>query len=154
MCVAVTAKARLPTVDSLTGGTTRRLALVEPNGVFVDQASRRHGSADRGNVEHRHVEPCAPGQLVCNEFVPEPATRKIVLLEVARETIGSVMSQKKKNWISDETYAAIREKSEAKGKDKNGYQEMKAEVQRKLRVDKQQQLEGMCVDRQRVGTSM
>jgi len=105
-------------------------------------------------VEQRHVEPCTPEQPVCNEFVPESATRKIVLLEVARETIGSVMSQKKKNWISDETYAAIREKSDAKGKDKNGYQELKAEVQRKLRVDKQQQLKGMCVDRQRVGTSM
>jgi len=38
---------------------------------------------------------------------------KIVLLEVARETIGSVKSQKKKKWISDETYAAIREKREA-----------------------------------------
>ena len=53
MCGAATAKARLPTVDSLTGGTTRRLALVEPNGVFVDQVRRRHESADRGNVEHR-----------------------------------------------------------------------------------------------------
>ena len=29
MCGAATAKARLPTVESLTGGTTRRLALVE-----------------------------------------------------------------------------------------------------------------------------
>jgi len=29
MCGAATAKARLPTVDSLTGDTTRRLALVE-----------------------------------------------------------------------------------------------------------------------------
>ena len=48
MCGAATAKARLPTVDSLTGGTTRpRLALVEPNGVFVDQASRRHHSDNK-----------------------------------------------------------------------------------------------------------
>jgi len=29
ICGAATAKARLPTVDSLTGGTTRRLALAE-----------------------------------------------------------------------------------------------------------------------------
>jgi len=29
MCGAATAKARLPTVDSVTGGTTRRLALLE-----------------------------------------------------------------------------------------------------------------------------
>jgi len=53
---------------------------------------------------------------------------------------------KKKKWISDATYAAIREKKEAKGKDKKRYKELKAEVQRKLRVDKQQQLEGMCVE--------
>ena len=49
-------------------------------------------------------------------------------------------------WISDATCAAIREKREAKGKDKKRYQELKAEVQRKLRVDKQQQLEGMCME--------
>ena len=40
MCGAATAKARLPTVERLTGGATRRLELVER--VFVDQASRRH----------------------------------------------------------------------------------------------------------------
>jgi len=40
----------------------------------------------------------------------------------------------------------MREKREAKGKDKNRYQELKAKVERKLRVDKQQQLEGMCVE--------
>jgi len=39
-------------------------------------------------------------------------------------------------WISDETFAAIREKREAKCKDKNRYQELEAGVQRKLRVDK------------------
>ena len=65
---------------------------------------------------------------------------------MARETIGSVKSQKKKKWISDETYAAIRKKREEKGKDKNRYQELKAEVQRMLRVDEQQQLEGMCME--------
>jgi len=50
---------------------------------------------------------------------------------VARETIGSVRSQNKKKWISGETYATIKEKREVKGKDKNRYQELKAEVQRK-----------------------
>jgi len=65
-----------------------------------------------------------------NEVTPEDPCKgtKTVLLEVARETIGSVESQKKKKWIYDETYAAIREKREAKGKDKNRYQELKAEV--------------------------
>jgi len=37
-------------------------------------------------------------------------------------------SRKKKKWISDETYATISERGEAKGKDKNRYQELKAEV--------------------------
>ena len=72
-----------------------------------------------------------------NEVTPEDLWKgtKTVLLEVAIETIASIKSQKKQKWISVETYAAIREKREAKGKDKNRYQELKAEVQRKLRVD-------------------
>jgi len=37
-------------------------------------------------------------------------------------------------------------KREAKNKDKNRYQEPEAGAQRKLRVDKQQQLEGMWVE--------
>jgi len=83
-----------------------------------------------------------------NEVTPEDLWKgtKTVLLEVARETIRSVKSQKKKKWISDETYAEIRETREAKGKDKNRYQELKAEVQKKLGTDKQQQLEGMCME--------
>jgi len=71
---------------------------------------------------------------------------KTVLLKVAREMIGSVKSQKKKKWISDTTCAAIREKREAKGKDKKRYKELKAEVQRQLRVDQQQQLEDTCME--------
>jgi len=49
-----------------------------------------------------------------NEVTPEDLRKgtKTVLLEVARETIGSVKSQKKKKWISDDTYAVIREKRE------------------------------------------
>ena len=64
-----------------------------------------------------------------DEVIPEDLwkgakTRSFLRLEAARETIGCVKSQKKKKWISDETFAAIREKREAKGKDKNGYQEL------------------------------
>ena len=46
----------------------------------------------------------------------------------------------------------IREKREAKGKDKNRYQELKADVQKKFRVDKQQQLEGMCAELEAANT--
>jgi len=35
---------------------------------------------------------------------------KTVLLEVAREMIGSIKSQLKKKWISDKTFAAIGDK--------------------------------------------
>jgi len=40
-----------------------------------------------------------------DEITPEDLWKdtKTVLLEVARETIGSVKSQKKKKWISDDT---------------------------------------------------
>jgi len=40
-----------------------------------------------------------------NEVTPEDLWKgiKTVLLEVARETTGSVKSQKKKKWISDDT---------------------------------------------------
>ena len=66
--------------------------------------------------------------------------------------VVSRKSQKKKKWISDDTYAVIRKKSEAKGKDTNRYQELKAEVQKKLRVDKQQQLEDMCAELEAANT--
>jgi len=53
-----------------------------------------------------------------NEVTPEDLWKgtKTVLLEVARKTIGSVKSYKKKKWISDETYAAIREREKQKAK--------------------------------------
>ena len=67
-CGAATAKAQLPRVDSLTGGTTRRLVLVERSVRRPGKSSTR--SADRGNVVHRQWrqrefkvggdEPCEP----------------------------------------------------------------------------------------------
>ena len=60
--------------------------------------------------------------------------------------IRQVAEEKEMDTVSDDTYAIIREKREAKGKDKNRYQELKAEVQKELRVDKQRQLEGMCAE--------
>ena len=54
--------------------------------------------------------------------------------------------KRKRKWISANTYAVVREKREANSKNKHRYQELKAEAQKKLRVDKQQQLEGMCAE--------
>jgi len=64
----------------------------------------------------------------------------------SRSWLDPLSRMQKKKWISDDTYAVIREKREAKDKDKNRHQELKAEVQKKLRVDKQKQLEGMCTE--------
>ena len=50
--------------------------------MLVDQASRRHGSADAGNVEHRHAEPCTPEQPACTEFIPEPVAAKTLTCRV------------------------------------------------------------------------
>ena len=58
-----------------------------------------------------------------NEVTPEHFWKGTKKLELARETFGSVKLQKKKKWISDATYTAIREKREAKGKDNNRYKE-------------------------------
>jgi len=54
-----------------------------------------------------------------DEVTPEDLWKgtKTVLLEVASEMIGSVKSQKKNKWISDETYAPIRERDEQKATD-------------------------------------
>ena len=43
-------------------------------------------------------------------------------------------------------------KETGRSKDKNRYQELKAEVQKKLKVDKQQQLEGMCAELEAANT--
>jgi len=62
MCGVATAKARLPTVDSLTVGISRT------------ECSSIRQVVDLGNVVHRHAEPCTPEQPACTEFVPEPAS--------------------------------------------------------------------------------
>ena len=51
-----------------------------------------------------------------NKVTPEDLWKgtNTVLLERTRETVLSVKSQKQTKWISDETYAAIREKKKRK----------------------------------------
>ena len=72
-------------------------------------------------------------------------TTKTVLIDTAKEIVGYVDTrQKRKTWITDETFSVIRAKREAKSTDALKYKELKAEVQRKLRQDKQQQLNAVC----------
>ena len=55
--------------------------------------------------------------------------------------------------ISDDTYAVIREREKQKAKIRTDImQKRKAEVQKKLIVDKQQQLEGMCAELEAANT--
>jgi hypothetical protein len=69
---------------------------------------------------------------------------KEILLEVASEILGSTMATKKKTWISAETFSLIKEKRESKNQDISRYRVLKADVQRRLRKDKQKQLDDMC----------
>jgi len=50
------------------------------------------------------------------------------------------------NLPHDKTYAAIRKKREAKGKDKNRCQELKAEDRKSSECINSKQLEGMCME--------
>ena len=71
---------------------------------------------------------------------------KTVLHEVAEATVGYKKKQKCKSWITNETYKLIMEKREAKTRDNERYGELKGEVQRRIREDKQKQIEDMCED--------
>jgi hypothetical protein len=69
---------------------------------------------------------------------------KEILLDTAKEVVGFKKRVSKKTWISSDTFELINEKREAKHKDPVKYKELKAEVQRRLRLDKQKQIEDMC----------
>jgi len=71
---------------------------------------------------------------------------KEILLEVAKETVGSAKVTRRTTWISDETFSLIKEKWEAKNHNIKRCHELKVDVQRRLRKDKQRQLDDMCVD--------
>ena len=71
-------------------------------------------------------------------------TTKKILLERAQETIGYRERQKKKTWITDSMYVLIKAKREAKMRDREKYKDFKKEVQKKVRIDKQKQIEEIC----------
>ena len=69
---AMNGKARLRTVDSLTGGTTRRWS--QQNATLVDQVDQRRGRVDRGKMERLHVGPCTSEQRACTVCALGPTT--------------------------------------------------------------------------------
>jgi hypothetical protein len=69
---------------------------------------------------------------------------KEVLLTAAEEIVGYKKRDKEKHWITEETHKLIIKKREAKQRDREEYKERKAEKQRLLRRDKQNQMEEMC----------
>lgn len=71
---------------------------------------------------------------------------KTVLLDVANDIIGHVNKKQKKTWITDETLRLIEENRDWKKKDPSKYKQLKTEVQKGLRVDKQRQLDEICDD--------
>ena len=80
------------------------------------------------------------------ERTPEELWKEVktTLLKSARTTIGYKKKQLQNSWISNETVEMIKAKREANIKDREKYKELKKEVQKKLREDKQKQIEGMC----------
>ncbi|CAF2370343.1 unnamed protein product [Rotaria sp. Silwood2] len=71
-------------------------------------------------------------------------TVKTVLMETARDIVGYKKQEKHKSWISAQTMEMIKEQREMKQKDPTKYKKLKAEVQKKLRQDKQNQLNELC----------
>ena len=69
---AATGKARLPTVDSLIGGTTRRPE--SANEESVDPADQRRGQVVQGKLARLHAELCASKQPTCTVCALGPAT--------------------------------------------------------------------------------
>jgi len=57
-----------------------------------------------------------------------------------------VKKKQKKNWITDETLRLIEEKRDCRGRDPSKYKELKTEVQKKLRFDKQRQIDEIFDD--------
>src|ERR1043165_6219074 len=76
---------------------------------------------------------------------------KTILLDVAEATIGYKKKQKCKPWITNETYELITEKRAARNRDKERYRALKGEVQKRIREDKQQQIETMCEESNKRG---
>jgi hypothetical protein len=69
---------------------------------------------------------------------------KEIMLDVAKDTVGYKKHTSRKSWISNDAFRLIKEKRESKQSDPARYKELKAQVQRRLRLDKQKQLDGMC----------
>lgn len=77
-------------------------------------------------------------------------------LEDAAREILSCQEKKKKQWISDETWELIKEKRAVKNKDEEQYKVLNKEVQRKLRKDRQDDIDRLCEDlerNERIGNS-
>ena len=71
-------------------------------------------------------------------------TVKLVLIDTARDIVGYKKQGKHKSRISSETMELIKEKRAMKNKDQSKYKVLKAQVQKKLRQDKQKQLNDLC----------
>ena len=69
---------------------------------------------------------------------------KSVLIDTAREIVDYKKQGKRKSWILSETMELIKQKRAMKNKDQSKYKILKAEEQKKLRQDKQKQLNDLC----------
>ena len=71
-------------------------------------------------------------------------TMRTILMETASAIVGYKKPEKQKSWITTQTVKLIKEKRTMKYKDQEKYRILKAEVQKKLRQNKQGQLGELC----------
>ena len=85
-------------------------------------------------------------RLIENESTPQELWQKTkdVLLETAEELLMAKPKQSSKSWISEATKQKAEEKRRAKSTNPERYKELKAEVQRMVRKDKQDYTDNVC----------
>lgn len=123
---------------------------------FKNKRIQRQPAIDLGKLKSKHYR--EEYQIkVTNRFeelegISEPNTPnelwqqlKNVTLNSAKETLQKE-SIKRKNWISEGTLELIEKKRAAKSKSTDEYRKLRSEVQKRLRKDKQSQLDALCND--------
>ena len=85
-------------------------------------------------------------QSMDEEKMPEDLWQdmKNVLLDSAKEVVDIRKTVKQKEWMTPQTIRLIEEKRMAKGSDEKAYKELKKQVQKQVRIDKQMQTEQVC----------
>lgn len=67
-------------------------------------------------------------------------------MEEAKNTVGFQKKEKRQSWITSETLILIHAKRDAKTRDINKYAELKTQVRKVVRIDKETELDQLCTE--------